>query len=609
MKHFLFFIAPLFCLLLVSCNTKISSEADDIDSETSKAFVENWFKAEMSAGLHYNAPEYCFKKIKQTMPVKAWRYSIENLYYNLPTTIKGDSIEKWIDLADSVMQEENVHAFILMIRGQNELEKGAYDQAIEYLQESYTLDVKYNQKFRASDAQRYLARCFLLKGNYPAALSMLTKVYAFLETHNNVYHQVRIFETLIDISRVGLVSNDPEKALEFARKALIYCTNNENTYGQIVTSSEFVANAFLKLNQPDSALIILESVEKIRTLYQISYDSSNTHFLLGKTLCLLGKYPEALEHLQVAESSNINHLSRFRSSELWAAKGDYFLHTANPDSAVSCYEIAARTTPDTSFMSTLHFKLSDIFKEKGTPSQALFHFEKGYFFSKAFFSAQKDRTIGKLESSIALLTEENRVKLLLEKQKNHRIQFGLLVLIFILIGGVAGLQLNRMRRREILLKKEKELANALQLIQKQELIITSKKLTQKEVELKKSKHTLHLKDVLIKNLELKIKSPNKNSSKTPEKQLRVLTDKDWAEFKTKFEIQYPDYVSRLKAQFPSITNAEIRQFIFIKIHLESAEISAICGISTNTVNQTRTRLRAKLGLQNHENLKLFVHDF
>jgi DNA-binding CsgD family transcriptional regulator len=89
----------------------------------------------------------------------------------------------------------------------------------------------------------------------------------------------------------------------------------------------------------------------------------------------------------------------------------------------------------------------------------------------------------------------------------------------------------------------------------------------------------------------------------------VLTDKDWAEFKTKFEIQYPDYVSRLKAQFPSITNAEIRQFIFIKIHLESAEISAICGISTNTVNQTRTRLRAKLGLQNHENLKLFVHDF
>jgi DNA-binding CsgD family transcriptional regulator len=89
----------------------------------------------------------------------------------------------------------------------------------------------------------------------------------------------------------------------------------------------------------------------------------------------------------------------------------------------------------------------------------------------------------------------------------------------------------------------------------------------------------------------------------------VLTNKDWAEFKSKFEIQHPNYISRLKAQFPSITNAEIRQFIFIKIHLESAEISAICGISINTVNQTRTRLRAKLELQNNENLKIFIHDF
>ena len=61
--------------------------------------------------------------------------------------------------------------------------------------------------------------------------------------------------------------------------------------------------------------------------------------------------------------------------------------------------------------------------------------------------------------------------------------------------------------------------------------------------------------------------------------------------------------------FLLMINAEIRQFIFIKIRLESSEISDICGISINTVNQTRTRLRAKLRLQNNENLKLFVHNF
>jgi tetratricopeptide (TPR) repeat protein/DNA-binding CsgD family transcriptional regulator len=607
LKHFLFVIATILLLLQVSCNTTELPQVDDIDQESSKAFGPNWFQAELNANLHVSAPAYCFQQIKKTMPAKAWRYSVENLYYNIPVTLGADFMEKWMNSADSILQDENVHAFLLMIRGQNALEKGAYDEAIQHLQESYALDVKYSQRFRATDAKRYLARCYLLKGEYPTALDLLNNVHDFLTEHIGAANQVRMFETMVDISRIGLVSNDPDKALKWALKAYDYCRKEDNTYGQMVLSSEFVARAYLKLNRPDSSLILLQSAQKIRDAYQVTYDSSNAHLLMGKTLCMLGKYPAALQHLQVAESSNANSNNLFRISEIWAAKGDYYFDIGSTENALSYYDKAISTSPDTAFVGTLHYKMSDIFKREGKFSQALIHFEKGFLFTNAFFSAQKDRTIGKLELSFALLSEEARVKLLTEKQKNHRIQLGLFILIFILTVGIAMLQLNRMRRRAILLEKEKELSDALQVIHEQELVITTKKLNQKESELEESNRLLKLKNILIDNLEQKISTSNSKGS--TEKQLRLLTDEDWVAFKTVFEKQFPGYVSRLLDRFPGITNAEIRQFIFIKIRLESSEISDICGISINTVNQTRTRLRAKLRLKNNENLKLFVHNF
>ena len=118
MKHFLFVIATILLLLQVSCNTTELPPVDDIDQESSKAFGPNWFQAEVNANLHVSAPAYCFQQIKKTMPAKAWRYAVENLYYNVEVSLGADFMEKWMNSADSILQDENVHAFLLMINAE-----------------------------------------------------------------------------------------------------------------------------------------------------------------------------------------------------------------------------------------------------------------------------------------------------------------------------------------------------------------------------------------------------------------------------------------------------------------------------------------------------------
>ena len=80
-------------------------------------------------------------------------------------------------------------------------------------------------------------------------------------------------------------------------------------------------------------------------------------------------------------------------------------------------------------------------------------------------------------------------------------------------------------------------------------------------------------------------------------------------FKIYFEKVYPDYLLRLRNAYPSLTEAEERLFLFIKLKLTNKEASAILGISADSVKKTRTRLRKRLVLTDKADLDEFVRVF
>ena len=90
---------------------------------------------------------------------------------------------------------------------------------------------------------------------------------------------------------------------------------------------------------------------------------------------------------------------------------------------------------------------------------------------------------------------------------------------------------------------------------------------------------------------------------------KILTGDDWTAFKVYFEKVYPGFLRRVRDTYPSITEAEERLFLFIKLNLTNKEAASILGISADSVKKTRTRLRKRLALDEKMDMDDFVRLF
>jgi len=596
-------LACLIALLILSCtNNEPGRPVDDLDQEAQE-FLKVNLNDLVAEGFPYKAPGYCFRHIQNTVPQKWWRYAVEDIYYNLPEYEELGFTEKWLDTAQVILPDVNVRSFLQMIRGNRLVNMGNYDLAVPCLRESYDLAMACNQPYRANDAKRNLARCLMLKGDYPEAAALLMEVNDFFADKSDI-HQVRKYETTLGLVRVYQVSGDNKMALFWSRRALEQAIKNS---GQEVEAAEYLTQTYLNLNMPDSAWLVIQDAEAKRQQFKIHTDSARGHYLLGKTLTERREYSAALPLLQLAMSGNLDMKNRLKIGEIETALADCYRGMGQTDRALQYYLKALNTTPDTSRMSSLHYSISDIYEKKGSLANALYHVRMGAKYFRIFFNAEKDRTIGRMEVQAALERQESQVKFLTEQHKAQ--QFKMALILMVLLSGITTLLLlfDRQRRRRIILETEKELLEARQLIQQQELRIANASLSEKTAEVESLQNLLDLKNQLISSLEQKINSPETDNIIV--QPLRMLTDQDWRDFRDTFEKQFPGYMGRLKNSFPGITNMELRLFIFIKIGLENTEIANISGISAESLYRSRYRLRRKLNLDPDANLEWFVRDF
>ncbi|HRO74775.1 MAG TPA: hypothetical protein PLP27_01355 [Crocinitomicaceae bacterium] len=91
-----------------------------------------------------------------------------------------------------------------------------------------------------------------------------------------------------------------------------------------------------------------------------------------------------------------------------------------------------------------------------------------------------------------------------------------------------------------------------------------------------------------------LKDSESEERKTLEK-TKILTDENWVDFQAHFSTIYPSFVTAIKSNYPSITNAEIRYLMLCKLQLSHKEMSQALGVSTDTIRVTWNRVRKKLG--------------
>jgi DNA-binding CsgD family transcriptional regulator len=82
----------------------------------------------------------------------------------------------------------------------------------------------------------------------------------------------------------------------------------------------------------------------------------------------------------------------------------------------------------------------------------------------------------------------------------------------------------------------------------------------------------------------------------------ILTEDDWQSFRASFDKIYPGFFIRLRQAAPDITMAEQRMAALIMLQINGKEISAILGISADSVRKTRQRLRQRLQISTEDDL-------
>ena len=83
---------------------------------------------------------------------------------------------------------------------------------------------------------------------------------------------------------------------------------------------------------------------------------------------------------------------------------------------------------------------------------------------------------------------------------------------------------------------------------------------------------------------------------------------DWQRFENNYDIVNDQFIQRLKQHYPSMTKQERRLAVYIHMGLTSKEIAPLMNLTSRGVDMMRYRLREKIALPPHTNLKQFFNE-
>lgn len=86
-------------------------------------------------------------------------------------------------------------------------------------------------------------------------------------------------------------------------------------------------------------------------------------------------------------------------------------------------------------------------------------------------------------------------------------------------------------------------------------------------------------------------------------------DQHWNEFEEIFNQLHDNFIQRLKTSFPELTPRDMRLCAYLRMNFNTKEIAPLLGISVRGVEDTRYRIRKKLGLPSEANITEFILNF
>ena len=84
---------------------------------------------------------------------------------------------------------------------------------------------------------------------------------------------------------------------------------------------------------------------------------------------------------------------------------------------------------------------------------------------------------------------------------------------------------------------------------------------------------------------------------------------NWQRFQLSFEAVHIDFIQNFTRAHPELSPAEIKLSIFLKLGMNTKDISNLLYLTPESVKVARSRLRKKLGLTLSDNLHSYLVSF
>ena len=541
----------------------------------------------------------------------------QNVYYKLDEDASISFRLQHLDIFDQYFKFDSLHAFTQMIRGELYIEMARFEEAEACLEQSRQLSLKLKDVNKAADAQRFQARAILLQGGYPEAVNMLLEVYDVYA--QNLRKDLNPqFNVCIDLGNAYREGKDFREALKWNMEALRFVKarvkpNSSDLTGFLTIAYEQVAQNYLELMMPDSALYFAKASLEVRQKHNNNYDVTTSHHLLSQIYLAKNEYEQALQYVKKAQNSNVQKENKIKELHILKTLGDVYVGLGRLDSALY-YLKQCLVSRDTGLLAVLHEQLSNIALKQGNYGLALAEMTESRKDYNVAFNVEKSKILTYQNVRFQLAQKEQHIEKIENEHKNaHLLSLLYLVGLSLSIVIVVLLYTNQIRKSRFYIQ-EKELFAIREKLQLQALEQSQQALQSQEAQLRHSTLLLELKNQMIAALEMQLTNAGQETL-TPiqhEKDLRrmrILTDADWQHFLERFEQITPGFVFRLKAAFPTLTLAETRLFLLVKLYFDSREISDATGISQESVWRGRHRLRKKLGLSEQVNLDEYIQSF
>ena len=204
--------------------------------------------------------------------------------------------------------------------------------------------------------------------------------------------------------------------------------------------------------------------------------------------------------------------------------------------------------------------------------------------------------MGQKEQEIALLEAENQ-----QKSTTQRALAIGVVLVIAIAFLVIRSQILKVQKTGMKLENEELKRKRLE----QELDFKNKQLVTQSLNIVQKKE-------LMIEMKEKVETFEEGGSKRELSKLSNLIDysftldKDWHEFRMRFEEVHTNFYHVLKENYGELSPNELKLSALVKLNLSIKEMAAILGISTEGVKKARYRLRKKLNLDTETNLVEFM---